>query len=285
MYKRRLLPLAAALALIAGGLWQLGGAGWIHAKAWLAQGLLEASWSASLARAQVGAGPVRPWPWADTWPVARLDVPGLGIRRVVLAGASGRTLAFGPGHMAGTAAPGTAGHAVLSGHRDTHFRFLKDLAPGDALRVQRPDGGWRNYRVTGAEVIDARHARLAPDPGRPVLSLVTCYPFDAVAPGGPLRYVVTATGTGNEDRRLLDHDGQRFANFSDLKNKKSRPFGGTDVVGHHVPARNFVQHVAGAEDLRRLAFDLNFDRALEHVDEDVSWMGMIGNRPAGSNLE
>ncbi len=194
MARRRHLPLAAALILIGLGLWQLGGAGWIHAKGWLAQGLLEVSWAASLARAGTGAGPVRPWPWADTWPVARLEAPGLGVERIVLAGTSGRTLAFGPGHMDGTAAPGAPGHAILSGHRDTHFRFLKDLKQGDALRVQRPDGGWRDYRVIATEVIDARHARLAPDDGRPVLSLVTCYPFDAVAPGGPLRYVVTAAG-------------------------------------------------------------------------------------------
>ncbi len=48
--------------------------------------------------------------------------------------------------------------------------------------------------MIGAEVIDARQARLAPDDGRPILSLVTCYPFDAIVPGGPLRYVVTAAG-------------------------------------------------------------------------------------------
>jgi sortase A len=28
------------------------------------------------------------------------------------------------------------------------------------------------------------------------LTLVTCYPFDAVEPGGPLRYVVVATADG-----------------------------------------------------------------------------------------
>ena len=27
----------------------------------------------------------------------------------------------------------------------------------------------------------------------PTLTLITCYPFDAVVPGGPLRYVVVAT--------------------------------------------------------------------------------------------
>jgi sortase A len=188
--KRRALPLAAAALLIGLGAWQLGAAAKIQAKAWLAQVLLERAWAASLA----GAEGVRPWPWADTWPVARLQAPGLGVERIVLAGASGRTLAFGPGHMDGSAAPGAPGHSILSGHRDTHFRFLKDLAPGDALRVQGPDGAWRNYRVSATEVIDARHARLLPDDATPRLSLVTCYPFDAITPGGPLRYVVSAAG-------------------------------------------------------------------------------------------
>ena len=187
--RRTLLPLAAAV-LIGIGLWHTGSAGYIHAKAWLAQVLLERAWTATLA----GETHVRPWPWADTWPIARLHVPALGVDRIVLAGASGRTLAFGPGHLDGTAPPGAEGHAVLSGHRDTHFRFLERLAEGSDLRVQRPDGTWRDYRVTATEVIDARRARLADGDGTAALTLVTCYPFDAVRPGGPLRYVVFADG-------------------------------------------------------------------------------------------
>ncbi len=190
MAKRRPPWLALAALLIGLGAWQLGGAATIHAKAWLARGLLEASWAASLA----GAERVKPWPWADTWPVARLQAPRLGVDRIVLAGTSGRTLAFGPGHMDGTAPPGAPGHSILSGHRDTHFRFLKDLEPGDTLRVQTPDGAWRAYRVSGAEVIDARAARLWPGDATPRLTLVTCFPFDAISPGGPLRYVVSAVG-------------------------------------------------------------------------------------------
>jgi sortase A len=181
--------LLAAAALAAGlGLWQTGGAAYIHAKAWLAQVLLETAW----VETRGGAPRAKPWPWADTWPVARLSAPRLGVERIVLAGASGRTLAFGPGHLDGTAPPGAPGHSVVSGHRDTHFRFLEDLRPGDELRVERPDGDVRRYRVTAAEVLDARTATLAPGDGRPLLSLVTCWPFDAVAPGGPLRYAVFA---------------------------------------------------------------------------------------------
>ena len=73
-----------ALLLLALGLWQLGGAAVIHGKAWLAQRLLERAWAVTLA----GGGPVKPWPWADTWPVARLKVPALDVDLFVLAGAA-----------------------------------------------------------------------------------------------------------------------------------------------------------------------------------------------------
>lgn len=186
---RRLVQLGGALLCIA-GLGFFAGAGYIHAKAWLAQLLLDDAWAQRLG----GAGPhaARPWPWADTVPVARLVVPRLGVERIVLSGATGRTLAFGPAHLAGTVRPGGRGNSVISGHRDTHFAFLRRLEAGDELRLQGLDGAWRRYRVIGHEVLDARHARLDPALGRQVLTLVTCYPFDAVEPGGPLRYAVFA---------------------------------------------------------------------------------------------
>ena len=187
---RKLRRTVAVLGLLlaGAGLWLLASAGWIHAKAALAQVLLERAW----AETRDGAPAARPWPWADTHPVGRLQVPDLQVDQIVLAGASGRTLAFGPALLDGTAAPGGPGHTVLSGHRDTHFRFLKDLLPGSELRLQGPDGKWQSYRVARSEVIDVRNARLGPDDGRPALSLVTCWPFDSSIPGGPLRYVVFA---------------------------------------------------------------------------------------------
>ncbi len=198
--RRRLAAGLAALALLSLGLglWQLGGAGWIHAKAWLAQRLLERSWAATLddggggGTSGTAATPQRPWPWADTHPVAQLQVPAYNVDQIVLSGASGRTMAFGPGHLEGTAAPGTQGHSVIGGHRDTHFRFLEALETGDAIRLRRPDGGWADYRVSGTQIVDSRRARLLPDDGRTRLTLVTCYPFDAVTAGGPLRYLVFA---------------------------------------------------------------------------------------------
>jgi len=187
---RRPVLLLGLLALGLGG-WQLGGAAWIEGKAWVAQILLARAW----AETRDGTEHARPWPWADTWPVARLTVPALGVERIVLAGANARVLAFGPTYLESSAPPGTDGDSILTGHRDTHFHFLKDLAVGQAIEIERPDGVRRRYTVRSAEVIDARRAYLLPGDGGAVLSLVTCYPFDAVVPGGPLRYVVTATAT------------------------------------------------------------------------------------------
>jgi sortase A len=180
----------ALAALVGFALWHLGQAGWIHAKARLAQYLLQAAWERRLA----GEHAPRPWPWADTWPVARLVAPRQGVKVFVLAGASGRTLAFGPGHLFGTAPPGASGNSVISAHRDTHFAFLRHLAPGDVLEVETPDGMRRRYVVEGSEVVDRRDLRaLAPEP-TPRLTLITCFPFDSVNARGPLRYVVRAAG-------------------------------------------------------------------------------------------
>lgn len=159
-------------------------AAWIPLKAELAQRLIERSW-----RQELSGGPaLPPWPWADTQAVAELAAPALDVRLLVLAGDSGRNLAFGPTwHDAAL----NSLDVVISGHRDTHFRFLRDLQVGDRLRLTLR-GSSRWYEVNVREVIDSRRQQLLIDPGIDRLSLVTCYPFDSPSPGGPLRYVVTA---------------------------------------------------------------------------------------------
>jgi sortase A len=178
----------AIAALIGLALWQFGQGAYIHAKALLAQHLIRGAWEKTLD----GAREVKPWAWADTWPVARLVAPRIGADVYVLAGASGRTLAFGPGHMPGTAAPGEPGNAVISAHRDTHFAFLRELTPGDELLVETPAGVRRRFYVTATEVVDKHDLRVLLPEGSAELTLVTCYPFGAIDPRGPLRYVVRA---------------------------------------------------------------------------------------------
>ena len=124
--------------------------------------------------------------------MARLGAPDHRIELIVLEGGSGRTLAFGPGHVTGTAIPGEHGNVVIGGHRDTHFRFLKDLKPGDLLLIEDRDRELIDYVVTETAVVDRERTDLLGDFGDDRLTLITCYPFDAIRPGGPERFVVTA---------------------------------------------------------------------------------------------
>jgi len=179
--------LAAALLALA-GLAFVGDGLWIHAKALLAQVLLERAFAATVATGQV----TKPWPWADTWPVARLAVPRIGASVIVLAGGSGQALAFGPGHVEQTPDAGERGVAVYAAHRDTHFAFLKEVVPGDVIEVTRADGRVFRYRADGASVVRFDATGIDPLAAGHGLVLSTCWPFDAVT-SGPLRYMLHAT--------------------------------------------------------------------------------------------
>jgi sortase A len=182
---------AVPACLLAAGLVFFGKGVWIYGKAALAQQLLNRAWSRTVS----GGKHVKPWPWADTWPIAKIEIPRAGGRSaayIVLSGASGRTLAFGPGHLDGSATPGSRGNCVLSAHRDTQFEALRGLVRGDSVVVQTPDGKRHVYRVASLAVVDRRDTRLLEATEEESLTLVTCYPFDAVVPGGPLRLVVRA---------------------------------------------------------------------------------------------
>jgi sortase A len=168
--------------------WQVAEGVWIYAKAGLAQWLLQRAWSRNLA----GEIAVKPWPWADTWPVARLIVPSQNIDQIVLEGAYGRTLAFGPGHAESSGGMDNPGTTILTGHRDTHFRFLHRLKEGDEILLTTRNQRQHRYRVSNISVVDAGRASIRQDTEENRLALVTCYPFDAISPGGPLRYVVMA---------------------------------------------------------------------------------------------
>jgi sortase A len=176
---------AAAFGLL--GLILFGQGVWIHAKALLAQVLLERAFAASLA----SGAPIKPWSWADTWPVARIEVPRLHASKIALAGASGQALAFGPGHVERTPEAGEPGTAVYAAHRDTSFAFLADVRIGDEIRVTRHDGRTFRFRVTGTSVVRWDASGIAVDADGRNLVLATCWPLDATV-AGPLRYLVHA---------------------------------------------------------------------------------------------
>src|SRR5258705_7620954 len=129
---RFILPFLLALA----GLILFGQGAYIHAKARLAQVLLERAFEKPIATGHE----TKPWSWAATWPVARIEVKRIHARAIVLAGSSGQALAFGPGHVERTPDAGERGVAVYSAHRDTHFAFLKNVVVGDEVKICRSDG-------------------------------------------------------------------------------------------------------------------------------------------------
>ena len=179
---------AIPLALATAGLTLFGHGGYIHAKALLAQVLLERAFTLSMASHQ----PVKPWSWADTWPVARIAVKRLNASAIVLAGSSGQALAFGPGHVERTPDAGERGIAVYSAHRDTHFRFLRNVVVGDEIEVTRADGKTFRYRADATTVVRYDQSGIDPLAAGYGLVLTTCWPFDALSPG-PERYVLHAS--------------------------------------------------------------------------------------------
>lgn len=184
--RRSLLNLLSALCL---GLSVvlLGQSAWIFAKAQLAQVLLERAFSQSIS----SGVPVKAWGWADTWPVARLEISRIQASAIVLHGSSGEALAFGPALLNETSRIGERGTAVISAHRDTHFAFLKNVVAGDRVSITRDDGLVFTYRVTGTSIADWNKSGIDRNASGFNLVLSTCYPFGAITPG-PLRYLVHA---------------------------------------------------------------------------------------------
>ena len=97
----------------------------------------------------------------------------------------------GPSRRLG--ARGRRGNAVFTAHRDTHFAFLARAAVGERIIVERATARARLPRQRRRRSSPQRDLHLRADTDAPTLTLVTCYPFDAIAPNTPWRYVVTAT--------------------------------------------------------------------------------------------
>jgi len=188
MKKQRILLLVVVISSMAGS-WQLAQGVYIYAKAQLAQYLLASAWQESRRTHQ----PVKPWSWADTWPVAKLEVSAHNIDLIVLAGDTGRTLAFGPGYNLASVRPGDLGNSIISAHRDTHFKFLQHVKLNDEIVIETQQGTRKRFTVNNIHIVDTRNATIPINDDMAMLTLVTCFPFDAIEAGGPLRYVVEAS--------------------------------------------------------------------------------------------
>jgi len=160
---------------------------YMDAKAQLSQWLIASSWE----NRKDNSPAAKPWYWADTRAIARLEAPRLNKTVYVMQDDSGESLAFGPGHMPASAKPSTEGHVIIAGHRDSHFSFLQDLYVGDLITTGNQHAEVKQYRITEIEIIDSSKQEINLFDNEQ-LTLITCYPFDSVVPGGPLRYLVHA---------------------------------------------------------------------------------------------
>lgn len=207
---RRRFAFAGCCLCVAAGLTLFGEQGYLALKARLAEQLIAQAYAAYLRDGL--AHP--PWSWADTHPIGRLSVPRLGVQRTLLAGATGTSLAFGPGHIDGTAAPNSPGNCCVAGHRDTSFRFLGDLRVGDVLWLET-QGAQIDYRVTERSVRSMWDDSVLRRTLNSRLTLITCWPLDGWVPG-PERLVIVAEPytEGNSglltEGRLLGGPTRRF---------------------------------------------------------------------------
>jgi len=142
--------------------------------------------SASVAPGNVQPAIYRPHA-GDT--VAKLIIPRLNTELYVVEGVDAADLRRGPGHMTGTAMPGEPGNCVIAGHRDTHFRILREIRPGDSVVLERDQHRFV-YRVRHLSIVSPDNVS-ALQPAPDTLHLITCYPFSYIG-SAPKRMVVEA---------------------------------------------------------------------------------------------
>ncbi len=129
-------------------------------------------------------------------PLAVLRVPKLGLEVAVLPGTDDRTLDRGLGHIEDTALPGSDGNSGIAGHRDGFFRGLKDIAAGDTIELDTPDGT-DVYRIERTWVVEPEDVSVLDPTPASSLTLVTCYPFYFIG-SAPQRFIVRAVRIGDE---------------------------------------------------------------------------------------
>jgi sortase A len=137
-----------------------------------------------------GPSAVRHAAIAKGQPLGRLEIPSIELSAIFFEGADARTLRRGVGHIPGTALPGSPGNSGLSAHRVTFFRRLGEIEEGDEIRIVTLEGTYQ-YVVEATGVVDPEESIVLRDIGRPVLTLVTCYPFWTLGPA-PRRFIIHA---------------------------------------------------------------------------------------------
>jgi LPXTG-site transpeptidase (sortase) family protein len=148
----------------------------------------------SLARREAALdGTVGVTPILEGAPVARIEIPHIGLDEIVMEGVEGTSLNVGPGHLPGSAFPGERGNAVISAHRDRHFSRLDELSVGDTVITE--SGARRNEWVVISKRIVDSDAPAIFRTAAATLTLTTCWPMRYIGTA-PQRLIVTAKPIG-----------------------------------------------------------------------------------------
>jgi len=191
LVQRTLLCLGAAALAYAGGTVVYGGIAQGDASRRFDQQVIAAA--AVITADRNGAADLRPDRHADLAegdPLGRLEVPRIRMSVMVLQGVEERTLIAGAGHVPGTPSPGGDGNVVIAAHRDTFFRKLEGIVPGDRVHVATARKVYE-YVVESTEIVDPEDTQVMESRARDELTLITCYPFYYVG-SAPKRFVVHA---------------------------------------------------------------------------------------------
>ncbi len=161
---------------------------YFHVKANVAQYLLESAWDESKNTGIL----IKPWNWADTWPLLKITIPSIGQINFVLKDASGESLAFGPGLLTPNITPGEKGNSFIAGHRDTHFKNIGLLQIGESIIIENLKGNELIFKIDAILIVDSRLEQPITESAVNRLTLVTCYPFHAQESNTPYRFLVSS---------------------------------------------------------------------------------------------
>ncbi len=121
-----------------------------------------------------------------------LKIPRLRMSIPILDNDDPQSLALSVGHIPGTSVIGSLGNAGIAGHRDTAFRPLRNIRVGD--RIETHTGQDAVYVVKNIRIVEPADISLLKESSSPLLTLVTCYPFDYVG-SAPHRFIIQAEMT------------------------------------------------------------------------------------------
>jgi sortase A len=126
--------------------------------------------------------------------IGEMEVPRLGLKAIFVQGDSPRILRRAVGHISETALPGEWGNVVLTGHRDSFFRPLRNIRQGDVITLKTFDGDFQ-YQVESTAVVPPNDTQVLQPSSQRTLTLITCFPFYYVGPA-PNRFIVRARQIG-----------------------------------------------------------------------------------------